>query len=123
MQTSSHHACSQKPGGTNCELEKCYGISQKSMNDCGNSRHACAGQATANNQGDEWINVAKGNCLRISGGSMTPIAADASGTSANTGTSSGSDASSSSNASSDQDSSDEDDASGDDDDSSTEDNS
>jgi uncharacterized membrane protein len=71
-QTASAHSCAQKPGGGGCDMQKCYGIAKKAMNDCGNSRHACAAQATSDNQGDEWINVAKGNCLRITGGSLEP---------------------------------------------------
>lgn len=69
---TAHHGCAQKPGGDSCDVVKCYGIAKKGMNDCGNSRHACAGQSSVDNQGDEWINVAKGNCLRITGGSLQP---------------------------------------------------
>lgn len=73
---TAQHNCAQKPGGSNCEMVKCYGIAKKGMNDCGNSRHACAGQSTIDNQADEWINVAKGNCLRITGGSLKPKTED-----------------------------------------------
>ncbi len=53
-------------------VEKCYGIAKKGQNQCGNSKHACAGQAKTNATGDEWIMVLKGNCEKIVGGSLKP---------------------------------------------------
>lgn len=56
------------------EKEKCYGVAKAAKNDCGNSRHSCAGQSTKDGQGDEWIYLTKGICERLVGGSLTPIA-------------------------------------------------
>jgi uncharacterized membrane protein len=53
-------------------LEKCYGIAKKMKNECGTSKHACAGQAKTNNDPNDWIMVLKGNCDMITGGSLTP---------------------------------------------------
>jgi len=39
-------------------------------NDCGNSRHGCAGQASTNNMADEWLYVPNGTCKKITGGSI-----------------------------------------------------
>jgi uncharacterized membrane protein len=71
-QETSHHGCAKKLGGASCEKERCFGITKKAMNDCGTSKHACAKQAVADNQPEEWVNVLKGNCERIKGGSLTP---------------------------------------------------
>ena len=51
---------------------KCYGIAKKGKNDCGNSRHACAGQATRNNQPDEWVYAKKSTCLKKGGSVNKP---------------------------------------------------
>jgi len=50
--------------------EKCFGISKAKKNDCGTSKHACAGQASKNKSPQEWIYVLKGNCKRIVGGTL-----------------------------------------------------
>ncbi|HXH04202.1 MAG TPA: DUF2282 domain-containing protein [Candidatus Competibacteraceae bacterium] len=50
--------------------EKCYGIVKAGKNDCQTNVHACAGQASADNQGDSWIYVPKGTCDKITGGSL-----------------------------------------------------
>jgi uncharacterized membrane protein len=49
------------------EKEKCYGVAKKGANDCGTAKHSCAGQATADNQPDEWKYVAKGTCEQMKG--------------------------------------------------------
>ena len=56
----------------NKKVEKCYGISKAKKNDCGTSKHACAGQARMNSSPTEWIYVLKGNCNRIVGASLSP---------------------------------------------------
>lgn len=57
--------------------EKCYGIAKKAQNDCGTSKHSCAGKASADNDPEEWKFVAKGTCEK-SGGKLTkPVAAPA----------------------------------------------
>ena len=39
--------------------EKCYGIAKKNMNDCGTTKHSCAGKAEKDNEPDEWKYVVK----------------------------------------------------------------
>jgi len=51
-------------------FEKCAGIVKAGKNDCGNSRHGCAGQASTDNMGDEWLYVPNGTCNKIAGGSI-----------------------------------------------------
>lgn len=53
------------------DVEKCYGVAKSGKNDCAGATHACAGQSTANANGKDWINVPKGTCERLSGGSLT----------------------------------------------------
>ncbi len=50
------------------DVEKCYGVVKKGMNDCGNDKHACAGQSTEDSSTDEWMYVIKGTCEKIVGG-------------------------------------------------------
>ena len=52
----------------NIPKERCFGIVKKAKNECGTSKHACASQATHDNDDCEWIYVLKGNCKRITGG-------------------------------------------------------
>lgn len=51
-------------------FEKCAGIVKAGMNDCGTSKHACAGQAAADNDSEEWIFVPTGTCSKIAGGRL-----------------------------------------------------
>ncbi len=51
-------------------FEKCTGIAKAGMNDCGTSKHACAGQASADNDAEEWIYVPEGTCQKIAGGTV-----------------------------------------------------
>ncbi|MDX2218356.1 MAG: DUF2282 domain-containing protein [Burkholderiales bacterium] len=55
--------------------EKCYGIAKKAQNDCGTSKHSCAGKATTDNDPEEWKFVAKGTCEKA-GGKLTKPGAD-----------------------------------------------
>lgn len=48
--------------------EKCHGIVKAGMNDCGTSKHGCAGQAKKDGDPDEWIYVPEGTCEKIVGG-------------------------------------------------------
>jgi len=59
--------------------EKCYGVVKAGHNDCGNASktHSCAGQATEDAAGDEFIALPTGVCDRLAGGSTTPIEAGA----------------------------------------------
>jgi len=51
--------------------EKCYGIAKAGQNDCGTSRHSCAGKAAKDNAPDEWKYVPKGTCEKL-GGKLVP---------------------------------------------------
>jgi uncharacterized membrane protein len=50
-------------------MEKCAGIAKAGKNDCGTSKHSCAGQATKDG-GEEWLKVPVGTCEKIVGGSI-----------------------------------------------------
>jgi uncharacterized membrane protein len=65
----AHEANAAKPG-----FEKCAGVAKSGMNDCGTSLHACAGQATADNDAEEWIYVPAGTCEKIAGGTLKAAA-------------------------------------------------
>lgn len=58
-------ALAGKPG-----MEKCAGIAKAGMNDCGTSKHSCAGKATVSGAPDEWIFVPTGTCNKIVGGTL-----------------------------------------------------
>ena len=51
-------------------LEKCYGISKASKNDCQTSTSACAGTAKKDGQKDAWLFLPKGSCEKIVGASL-----------------------------------------------------
>ena len=55
------------------ELEKCYGIAAAGKNDCASAdgAHSCAGQATTDNNPNEFVNVPKGSC-EGKGGKLEP---------------------------------------------------
>ena len=53
-------------------MEKCYGVVRKAKNDCGTSKHHCAGQATKDSDPEEWLKVPKGMCSRLVKGSLKP---------------------------------------------------
>ena len=55
--------------------EKCYGVVKAGMNLCGSAdkAHGCAGQATEDGSGVEWIALPKGTCEKLVGGSLEPI--------------------------------------------------
>ena len=51
------------PGATfTLERERCHGVVRAGRNDCGTSTHACAGQASADAQAEEWISLPAGTC-------------------------------------------------------------
>ena len=54
-----------KPG-----FEKCAGIVTAGQNDCGTSKHSCAGQAAKDADPEEWIYVPDGTCNKIVGGKV-----------------------------------------------------
>jgi uncharacterized membrane protein len=53
-------------------MEKCFGIAKAGKNDCASNKsaHACAGQATRNNDPKDFVAVPKGTCDKIAGGSL-----------------------------------------------------
>lgn len=61
------------------DKEKCYGVAEAGKNDCASAdgSHSCAGHATKDNDANEWKFVAKGECVKMDGGSLTPPEHDA----------------------------------------------
>jgi len=55
-------------------FEKCEGIAKAAMNDCGTSKHACAGMAAKDGDKEEWVYVAEGTCSKIVGGKVKAAA-------------------------------------------------
>jgi len=53
------------------EMEKCYGVVKAGKNDCAGPTHACGGQAKADSSTKEFVNLPKGTCARLTGGSLT----------------------------------------------------
>jgi uncharacterized membrane protein len=53
------------------DTEKCAGIVKAGKNDCGTSYSACAGTSKKDRDAEAWINVPKGTCERIAGGTVT----------------------------------------------------
>jgi uncharacterized membrane protein len=51
-------------------MEKCAGVVKAGKNDCGTSKHACAGQAKSDNAPEEWVYLPTGTCDKITGGSV-----------------------------------------------------
>lgn len=49
--------------------EKCTGVVQKGMNDCGSldGKHGCANQADMDNDPNEWVYTPQGTCAKIGG--------------------------------------------------------
>ncbi|MFB9886547.1 BufA1 family periplasmic bufferin-type metallophore [Balneatrix alpica] len=47
--------------------EKCYGVAKAGQNDCAANGHACAGQASTDNDPNEWVYVAAGTCEGMGG--------------------------------------------------------
>ncbi|GMW08306.1 MAG: hypothetical protein AMXMBFR8_31020 [Nevskiales bacterium] len=53
------------------DVEKCYGVVKAGQNDCASRGHGCAGQAKADGDGGEYVNVPKGTCEKLVNGSLT----------------------------------------------------
>lgn len=62
---SATEALAAKPG-----FEKCMGIAKAGMNDCGTSKHSCAGMAKVDGDKEEWLYVPEGTCKKIVGGTV-----------------------------------------------------
>ena len=56
----------------NPNMEKCYGVTRAGKNDCAGPTHACVGQSQVDGSGKDFIEVPKGTCDRLTGGSLTP---------------------------------------------------
>ncbi len=54
-----------KPG-----FEKCAGISKAGKNDCGSSKHMCAGMGKKDADPTDWVYVPEGMCEKIAGGKI-----------------------------------------------------
>lgn len=65
------HAVPDQPA----EWVKCAGIAKAGLNDCGalDGKHSCAGQATVDNDDNEWVYVPKGTCTKITGGVVAAV--------------------------------------------------
>lgn len=64
---STAHAAGKKT-----DMEQCFGIAKAGKNDCSSNKsaHSCAGQATKNNDAQDFIAVPKGTCDKIAGGAL-----------------------------------------------------
>ena len=51
------------------QWEKCTGVAKKGLNDCGSldGKHSCSGQATTDNDPNEWVYTPAGTCAKIGG--------------------------------------------------------
>lgn len=52
--------------------EKCYGVAKAGHNDCAAGAHSCAGQSNKNFDKASFVEVPKGVCEKLAGGSLTP---------------------------------------------------
>jgi len=59
----------QNSGADN--MQKCYGIAKKGMNDCQTKMVSCAGSAVKDNQKDAFLFLPKGDCEKIVGGKLS----------------------------------------------------
>ena len=59
-------------------MEKCYGVVKAGKNGCGSAdkAHGCAGQATVDGSGVEWVALPTGTCEKLVGGSVEPVLAE-----------------------------------------------
>ncbi len=49
--------------------EKCYGVAAAGKNDCAAGAHSCAGQATKAFDKTSFVEIPKGVCAKLAGGS------------------------------------------------------
>jgi len=59
-------------GAVQAADERCFGVAKAGQNDCQAGSHACAGQATVDRAGYDYVVVPAGTCDKIAGGSTTP---------------------------------------------------
>ncbi len=65
-------AISAGPVSAAGDKEKCYGIAVAGQNDCATATSSCAGTSKVDRQGDAFVAVPKGLCLKVTGGSLEP---------------------------------------------------
>ena len=51
-------------------MEKCYGVAKAGHNDCAAGAHSCAGQATKDFDKASFVELPKGACAKLAGGSL-----------------------------------------------------
>ncbi|MGK7876050.1 MAG: DUF2282 domain-containing protein [Xenococcaceae cyanobacterium] len=51
-------------------MEKCAGIVKAGLNDCGTSKHDCAGKAMTDGDPEEWLYLPQGTCNKIVNGTL-----------------------------------------------------
>ena len=51
-------------------MEKCQGVVKAGKNDCGTSKHGCAGMASSDSAAEEWVYLPVGTCAKLSGGKV-----------------------------------------------------
>ena len=68
------HSAAAVPGAPEA-WEKCAGIAKAGKNDCGalDGKHNCAGQATVDNDPQEWVYTPQGTCEKITGGTVAKV--------------------------------------------------
>ena len=52
------------------ELEKCAGIAKAGKNDCATDKNSCSGTSKINGDKNAWIELPKGTCEKIVGGTL-----------------------------------------------------
>jgi uncharacterized membrane protein len=52
--------------------ERCFSIAKAGQNDCKAGSHSCAGNATVDKAGYDYIIVPAGTCDKIAGGTLKP---------------------------------------------------
>ena len=50
-------------------FEKCYGVAAAGKNDCAAGAHSCAGQSTKSFDKASFVELPKGACAKLAGGS------------------------------------------------------
>ncbi len=61
----------EEMAAASADMEKCYGVVKAGANDCAGAGHSCAGQASTDASGAEFVMVPAGSCEKLTGGSTT----------------------------------------------------
>lgn len=51
--------------------EKCAGVAKAGKNDCGTTKLSCHASATTNRDKEAWVELPKGTCEKLAGGTVT----------------------------------------------------